>query len=305
MERHVLRVRRWWMQLMTKLKQRHWRTWATLIGVGFVVEEIALSLIPGITRTVLGWLWLGLSHLVALPLGYGGLALIFFVALLLGLSYWETRPRPVTKHADSEIGHPPLSASDKDAIARIRTLWFHQKGQDSTRILIRMVNETQESLKEKYYVAYHKSVCDSLVTTAEELEAVLDLEKGTPLEDAIRAFNEVFAGYLNNAQLLYHTHENRDVDLCDGKPLQLYRAFRTAHAEYAKELVQATEYPGIHQRLNVFANQQYEVAWGPLVSRMFLGERDWKGGPLSTITPSVSDTEVHPDPESEEADNAG
>ena len=174
---------------MTKLKQRHWKAWAVVWGIAFVIEEILLTLIPGITRTVLGWAWFVLGQLMALPLGYGGLALVIFLALLFGLSFWERRPVKATVKQ-------PLSPEEKELVQHHRTLWELQ-GRAAAEHLERLFELTRRHFEDQHYLFPLLLPVEEKLreTRAEWARSVAD--DGLYTIDEVRErFNTMYSAYL-------------------------------------------------------------------------------------------------------------
>lgn len=191
----------------------------------------------------------------------------------------------------------PLSAHDKDAIARLRTCWTQRKGFTATQALLYMCDYVMENLN-TYYVKYHNTKKTKLEDAANRLSTALDVNKAVPLSDVIEVFNAFYAGYLDVASLLYETHRNDDVCLFETKPLRTYWAFREVHAAFAKDLEEATAFPGVAGKLKVFPSREAEIISGTPPWRRFVGDHDWEGKQPPEIKPSTSDTEAPRSPES-------
>ncbi len=207
------------------------------------------------------------------PLGMGLVFILLVVAAVLIWAAWDTRDRPRPTGLQQDKVDAPLSADEKDAITRIRTLWYHESGQDTVLLLLRLFEEVKQQLGDKYYAPYFEATYAGLKDAGKALETALDIDQGTPLDSIVQAFNALFAAYLRSADLLYQAHQSHDVSLSVEPPLRWYWLFRKSHGAFRDRLIQATEYPGINRRLAVFANP----AVGRLPSRQFLGEQPWDG----------------------------
>jgi len=203
----------------------------------------------------------------------GSLLLTLGVCVLVVIwAAWDSRARPTKPETPVVL---PLSADEKDAVSRIRTLWYHRGGQVASMVLLRLLQDAEEQLRSRYYAKYFTVAVSNFEGAAQELEGVLNIEKKIPLDGVIAAFNGLFAAYLRTCELLYDMHQSDDLSLFAPRRLETFWEFRQAHVAFSADLVQATEYPGINKRLFVFHNR---VA-GHVSSRKFLGEQPWDGEP--------------------------
>ena len=89
----IERFHQWWLSVLARLKHRNWKAWVVVILAVVFAEEVVRSFFVSGTTWLLGVLWSVLRELVSRPMGLGGLALVVWLGLLVGLAWWETRPR--------------------------------------------------------------------------------------------------------------------------------------------------------------------------------------------------------------------
>ena len=285
--------------------KKHWKGLLVTGGL-FVLGVIAQGWLDAfVVQPFLGWI----RVLADAKVGYVGIA--FF-----GLLFWsviERHPRFVAwrsrrasnaKNRAVGIVEVSLSTDEKDAVARIRSLWNIKEGASAAQGLLTLLEYVKGSVEHRYYVEVHRLTIARLESASTELTKALDVERAVPLADVVAAFNSMFKAYLRAAEVLYESHQHKDVDLFADEPLFNYWAFRKLHKVFADDLLLATEYPGIHKQLYVFSNRLFAaMTGGPPPSRRFLGEHDWAGQQPPSLaarnfTPSASDTAALPHPES-------
>lgn len=192
-------------------------------------------------------------------------ALAIFLILVLS-ALWNSR-----KKAHVVPKPPPLSADEKDAIARIRTLWYDEDGQTATDLMLYLLNQVKQELT-RWYAGFFHELRTNFGEAKRELEAALNVDDRIPLDKVIEAFNKLFAAYLKTAEVLYGVHQENDVSLFVSPRLKSFQRFRACHKGFRDKLILATNYPGVNNRLKVFA-----MPGMALESRKFLGEQPWDG----------------------------
>lgn len=252
---------------------------AALLGIAALLQSIdglfGTQIMPWVLKT-------GLPALLNVQLGIAGLGIAIFVAVLAGTTVISEHYAARRGIGSGERPIPaPLSAEDKDAVARIRTLWHHDGGSQAVGFMLRLISDAVDTqpLKRRYYKRFLEAVPLSITQSVKAFEDALAISENTPLETVINRFNELFSAYLRGAELLYQIHQN-DVRLFDDPLLTPFNAFRRAHRSFRDRLIQATEFPCIHRRLMVFASPGFL-----LESRQFLEEQPWDGDQPPPLLP--------------------
>lgn len=215
----------------------------------------------------------GFVHFLALqPLGLGlTLVALVFAGVLLWVA-WDTRYRPSPQKATQEP--PALSSDEKDAIARVRTLWYQEGGRAAATLMLRLLEQAKDQLSARYYAtATFGRTGDEFLKVAQELDDALDANRRVPFDRVAEAFNGWFGLYLRSAGLLYDMHQQEDLDLFAPPRLAVFQELRRQHNAFWDKLRFSTFYDGVTGTLRVYANW----AAGPLSSRKFLGEQPWDG----------------------------
>ncbi|HEX6590059.1 MAG TPA: hypothetical protein VF039_13725 [Longimicrobiales bacterium] len=115
----VDRAHAWQKAALDRLKRRSWKAWLAVVVVGYAILEVVRAWVSDAGTLLLVWAFRGADWIVRQPMGVGGLALLGFVAVLIGVSWRETRPAPKTPAAVP----PKPSESERRLIQDIRTIW--------------------------------------------------------------------------------------------------------------------------------------------------------------------------------------
>ncbi len=256
------KLQAWWESSRITLKSR-------LLRLGLL--GLLLWVFVGVLATwVQGSFWTGAAQVlwwaVAQPMGYGGLVLVVVLIAVALHAYWESR--------EKELAVVPvvLSADDKDAIARMRKLWYDEYGQWAASAMTDLLGEVKEQLGGRYVVDYFVELAEGIKTKATALETAFAFDRPVPLDQVTAAFEALFHAYLRAAEKLYDAHQCGDVRLFVSPCVERFSLVRDTYRKFNDAVVHANNYQGMNRHLKVFAVRGFALS-----SRKFLGEQPWDG----------------------------
>lgn len=248
------------------------RALAASLGAGGIVgywllnllaDHYADSLLGKVAVAVLAFL----AVLAQRPIGYGLLLVLLTGTLVAVIVAFRVREKPLP---------PPLqlSADEKDAIARLRKLWYDEHGGEFGNALVYMLDDAI-SEKDKYRARVFEVTKADLEAHGKNLSDALNISTPTPLKTVVGAFEEFFKACLRTAETLYLAHQAGDYSLNLKHHRSRYKQVLKSYAGFKEGYVHANNYPGMDRLLKFFA-----VQGGTYPSRQFLGEQEWDGIPL-------------------------
>lgn len=248
MERAVKFVR----AALARLKQRNWKAWFGLVALLLVLQEIVLHFIPDISFSVAKVVWRGVVWFGGQPMWIGGILLVGFVMLLLGLSYWETRPVKVK----AKGGPPPLSTEESALVQDHRTLW-ELHGRAAAEHLNNLFDSVQRDLDEKSPFA------PLLLRIGEDLRGCRERWAGAVADNSSytiavvrERFNATYSAYLECCRWLA-TINNEEFDLRDSSHHLRLLLWQDLHKKFWDAIEVFLTRPAHKKTLNVY------VEWIP------------------------------------------
>jgi hypothetical protein len=195
--------------MMDRLKRRGWKWWAIAAAILFAVEEAARALVSDSTANALVWLGKGVWWLAQQPVGYAGLFLVGYVLVLLGLSWWETRPKePPPKRVPR-----PLSTEEKEIVHRIRVLW-NRYGEGTVNSLLRLYWAAVGALPPTaYWSNLLKPKHAALERARNDLSQALIEDKRKTPQEVIEEFNKLYTVYFQACAWLARIKHHEDFSL--------------------------------------------------------------------------------------------
>src|SRR6266702_7971042 len=179
----VERLKLWWSRVIVTYRTRRAKAGLAVLGLLVLVETLLYALGYDVAETIAKGLWWFIKH----PMGIGGLAFLGLNLLLVGYAFIdatiEARRRTVSAEPRS-IPIVILSADDKDAIAKIRTLWRHSDGAVSAYLLHELFDSVITGLSDHrpHTSSLLRAVDDDLQSSKMALENILEYSSNASLD---------------------------------------------------------------------------------------------------------------------------
>lgn len=233
--------------------------------VGLVFQDWVLQkALPAIGRAIL---WLAKQ-----PMSVGGWVLVCLIASLMVMAFIETIPVYSWLSRKRSPAPVVLSADDKHAIARIRSLWIDEGGGKAIEAMFEFLRSCENHYTESWHVTFWKTLRDNLKEKAEVLNGSLSFGEPKPLQVVIKALEGVYEVYLADAEILYMAHRQGGVDLGVHPFNGRFHEIRDRHARFTDAIRLANNFQGMDRALKMFIPTGMVLA-----SRKFLGEQPWDG----------------------------
>jgi len=233
----------WKDALMERLRARSWKAWLFVALVAVFVEEVVRSFFVQGTTWLLRVLWETLAELIARPMGVGGLALLVWAAVLLGMSYWDSRPR---RQPSPEVPPPrrALSTQEREEIQALRALWnlyFQPTAADCRTIFDSVLARLDDKRTYWWTLAQPlgRRLYDAMLQMSEAVESDSEIGLATVQERQ----NEAYGAYWGAAYWLAKIAKEEGIDLTQiPTPNELAR-WRSRHNRFIEKLVEFRERP--------------------------------------------------------------
>lgn len=233
--------------MLLKLKQRDWRIWLIAAGGAYVIVEAVRSVVSDASTLIVVWIGKGVWWLIRQPMGLGGAALLAYIAILVGVSWWQTRPRPVVK----EPAAPELSEADRRVIQDLRTMW-NRHGHEAVRQLHDMFKDATYQLRERvYWGVLVDPIADELSRSMDAMTRSVAFDTEMSVRQVRDHFNTVYAAYLQAIRWLSKLESKGDITL-DGNRAERLRWWRESHFYFRDKLEDLNQIPEHHGSLKVY-----------------------------------------------------
>jgi hypothetical protein len=250
-----------------------------LVGVGFAVFFLLIGIFA---EEWLGLRWQefvnGWQALLDLRIGFFGLVVFALLIGLMFLAFIDTSPVALVfrqwLNRNKTKASVILTLDEKEAIARLRTLWHDDGGAFCAQQMASMLQKVKEELSEKHYAGFYDWLIANLGTKCTAFEADL-ASNSEPLPKVIAGIEAANGAFLRACEDLYEAHQQGDIDLGSEAYRDSYRRLLGRHDKFYREISVSNNYPLIDGVLKMFIPNP--VFTGPLASRKFLRQQAWDG----------------------------
>lgn len=232
-----------------RLKQRSWRTWAAVAGVLYIVLEAIRALASEASTALIAYAGKFLLYLASQPMGVGGLGLLMFIGLLVGLSWLETRPRK----ASPAMAPTPLGETERRLVQDIRTIW-QRFGVLAVGQLTSILRDSQYALKEKeYWAELLEPVPTALEESRSAFETALEPSQRVGIYPVRDRFNTMYGNYVRAMKWVAVLQAKGQLSL-GSRPDERLSAWRQLHRDMVERLRDLTEDPAHRNSLHIYLN---------------------------------------------------
>lgn len=183
--------------MKARLRQPKWFIPLSVIVLGAVVEILADELATRFTLAVLSYTWKGIKWTVAHEMGYGGLALVGWAALLMLASVIASRPVRVRKKPEAASVTPQLTLEELALVEDIRGPW-NRYGREAANSLQNLFAEVLAEIRDgKYWGPLLQPKIEQLDRTIKALNSALDMDKPHPPSTVKEQFNAFYQAYFD------------------------------------------------------------------------------------------------------------
>jgi hypothetical protein len=233
--------------MLLKLKQWDWRIWFIVAGAAYVIIEAVRSVVSDASTLVVVWLGKGVWWLIRQPMGLGGLALLAYIAILVGVSWWQTRPKPGAK----EPVTPELSEAERRIIQDLRTIW-NRHGHEAVRQFHDLFKDATYQLRERvYWGVLVNPIADELGKSMDAMTRSVAFDTEMSARQVREHFNAMYAAYLQAIRWLAKLESKGDITLDDTRAERL-GWWRESHFYFRDKLEDLNQVPEHHGSLKIY-----------------------------------------------------
>lgn len=234
---HVERLLKWWGDVTAKLKARSWKAWAVVILiVGFLADFARSRATEGAT-SLLGYAGKGVGWLIGVPIGFVGLGLLVYILLLVGLAYYDSRPKPqpaepVLQVSPPSPAPPPLTVEQKLELDEARKFWTkHGNPAHGYGLLLGQEAIQDIAPRNLAITLLGQTLTPQVQEYRESLEFLLGDHGTKPLPFVVDAIEAAHPRYMELSCWL-----NWAIDRASNDGLEHAEKWRTSHAAYLAAL---------------------------------------------------------------------
>jgi hypothetical protein len=240
-------------EFLSRLRERN-RKWGLIaLLVLFAIELAGRALLTESTTTVLIWIGKGMRGLARQPVGYAGLVLAGALVILLGLSWWDTRPQPEKDKA----GPPPAPPSphERKLIQDIREIW-EKHGKQAVRQMRDLLSDASDAKrKQLYWSRFLDRQVQDFSDSIAAFEESLSQDKS--VEDVRKRFNAMYREYLNAINMIGEmaAHDDMPVKVGGRKFSERMDWWEDSHFLFNYRLESLVTNPDHAQTLEIFPSR--------------------------------------------------
>lgn len=241
------RVGRWYREALAKLKTRSWKAWLVVVALGYVVLEVVRAFVTDAGTLILVWGFQGFQWVASQPMGMGGVAILVYILVLVGISWWQTRPRKAPP-----IDSPsPISDEELRLIQDIRAVW-KRHGRLAIEQLREILAEATYNLgREAFWSELLGPVMNDLGHARQAFESALDSKEEYGVEVVRGTFNEMYAAYVKAMRWVAILQSRELLEIGDQSDRRL-NVWRQNHRDMVNRLHDLDTDPRHHQTLKIF-----------------------------------------------------
>lgn len=235
-----------------KLKSRSGKWWTALAVVLFVLEEVIRGLFSEWANSALRELGRGVWWLMQQPIGLFGLVFLAYLAILVGVAFWQTRPKPApTRVRDPP---PPLTAEDREAMHDFRVLW-NRHGSAPASTLATLFEEVAHRLDHRnggpYWIELLKPKAYGFRDARLAMDSAVAADSQLTAEEIKARFEGLYSHYLQAVKWLAMMMDAGDLRLDENETRRLDR-WKAQHYRFREELLNLHEKPRYKGKLEAF-----------------------------------------------------
>lgn len=244
------RLTSWGQATLAKLQHRNWRIWLVAVVVAYVLMEAVRSTVSNASTLLLVWAFRGASWLIRQPMGLGGLALLVYFAALLGVAWWQSRPKSVAV-TSVPVVPKERSQADEKIIQDLRTVW-NRHGQVPVNQLKDLLRDvTYEVTNTHYWGVLLLPIPGDLERAVTQMSQAVSFNTSLSVEQVRERFNEMYGLYLHGIRWLAKLKSNGEIAFSDTRQRQL-ESWQENHYVFFEELQDLNQVPEHNQSLKIF-----------------------------------------------------
>lgn len=224
-----------------RLKRPRW--W---IGILSIVGLFLLQVFAGEwVLAAWNWLWPILRRATLAQVGVVGLlaivAVVVMLGVVLGLSYWDTRP---ARAKEKPIPIPEIDPHETHDIATLRAIWV-DPGHTTIHATLKLLNMlTDAMVPEAYWRGAVESGSHLLAVKQMELDQCLHLASTCRLSEIHERFNQMYGAYINALRWAVMIHEGHHSTLDEQEYQQQLSRWVDRNRRFYRRLRELNAHPG-------------------------------------------------------------